>query len=297
MPNDPRMSSGVIVPRALRRRAAMGGVAVTALSVFVGSQRQAWAAEASRLRIGGTGMALAAMRHIGEAFVAVQPEAGVDVLPSLGTGGGLAAVAAAAIDLALSARALNDAERAKGLQSLAYAKTPIALVTNLAAAVHGITLSEVARILAGTMPDWRDGRLIRLVRREPSDADWTMLRAMSAEMADAVTVALARPGLLTVATDQENADALERLPGSFGAMSIGQLRAEARHIAPLTLDGEAPDLESLAAGRYHLSRTLYLVWRDPPTREAARFLAFLRTGQTSQILARLGHIPLAGPGA
>jgi phosphate transport system substrate-binding protein len=108
---------------------------------------------------------------------------------------------------------------------------------------------------------------------------------------------LARPGLLTVATDQENAEALERLPGSFGVMSIGQLRAEARHIAPLTLDGEAPDIESLAAGRYHLSRTLYLIWRDQPSPDVARFLGFLHTGQTSELLVRLGHIPLAGPAA
>lgn len=297
MLDDPRMPSNASMPEASRRRIVMCGVAFAALSAFIGSTRRAPAAEPGGIRIGGTGMALATMRQIGQSFAAASPETSVNVLPSLGTGGGLAAVAGAAIDLALSARALNDAERAKGLQSIAYAKTPIAFVTNIAGAVQGVTLSEVARILAGTLTAWRDGRQIRLIRREPSDADWTMLRAMSADMAAAVSVALARPGLLTVATDQENADALERLPGSFGVMSIGQLRAEARQIAPLTLDGEAPDLESLAAGRYRLSRTLYIVWHDPPTPEVARFLAFLRTGQTSEDLSRLGHIPLAGPDA
>ena len=93
---------------------------------------------------------------------------------------------------------------------------------------------------------WPDGTPIRLIRREPSDADWTLLRALSAEMADAVQVALERPGLLTPATDQENADALERLSGSFGTMSIGQMRAEARRVSPLVLDGEPPTVEALA---------------------------------------------------
>ena len=72
------------------------------------------------------------------------PPATVKVLPSLGTGGGLAAVAAGAIDLALAARPLNDAERAKGLQRLAYARTPIAFVTHPDVGVRGITLAEVA---------------------------------------------------------------------------------------------------------------------------------------------------------
>jgi phosphate transport system substrate-binding protein len=287
------------MPTPLRRRTAMGGVAVTLVSALTcaGSPRRGTAAERTILRIGGTGMALATARHIGAAFVAVEPEATVEVLPSLGTGGGLAAVAAGAIDLALAARALNDAERARGLQSLAYARTPIAFVTNPTVGIHGITLTEVARILTGSMPSWPDGMPIRLVRREPSDADWTMLRSLSADMAAAVSVALGRPGLLTTATDQENADALERLPGSFGAMSIGQLRAEARGVTPLTFDGQAPEVEALAAGRYGLSRTLYVIWRDRPAHDAARFLAFLRTAQVSDLLVRLGHIPLAGTSA
>jgi phosphate transport system substrate-binding protein len=297
MPNEPRVPCDAIVPGALRRRTAMAGVAVTALSAFGASSRRAPAAEPGMLRIGGTGMALATMRQIGAGFVAVWPASTVTVLPSLGTGGGLAAVAESAIDLALSARALNAAERAKGLQSQAYARTPIAFVTNSTVGLSGVTLPEVARILAGSMRAWPDGSAIRVIRREPSDADWTMLRALSADMAEAVTVALGRPGLLTVATDQENADALERLPGAFGAMSIGQVRAEARRVTPLRLDGEAPEVEAIAAGRYKLSRTLYVIWRERAAEGVDRFLAFLRTRQTSELLARLGHIPLAGTDA
>jgi phosphate transport system substrate-binding protein len=292
MPDRPRTAVRTTVPGSLPRRTAMAGAAVAALSVFARAS-----ASEPELRIGGTGMALATMRQIGDLFMTTRPRVTVKVLPSLGTGGGLAAVAAGAIGLALSARPINDAERAKGLQSLAYARTPIAFVTHPAVGIRVITLSQVSQILAGTMRAWPDGTPIRLVRREPSDADWTMLRAMSAEMADAVTVALARPGLLTVATDQENADALERLPGSFGAMSIGQMRAEARGVVPLSLDGEPPDVAAVAAGRYKLSRTLHAIWGDHPAPDVAQFVDFLRTEPTSELLVRLGHIPLAGVGA
>ena len=100
-----------------------------------------------------------------------------------------------------------------------------------------------------------------------------------------------------MATDQDNADALERLTGSFGMMSLGQMRAENRKVVPLNLDGETPEVAAVAAGRYKLSRTLYAVWRDPPTPEVVGFLTFLRSQWTSELLIRLGHIPLAGAAA
>jgi phosphate transport system substrate-binding protein len=116
-------------------------------------------------------------------------------------------------------------------------------------------------------------------------------------MEQAVQIALQRPGLRTVATDQENAEALEHLRGAFGLMSIGQLRAEARQLKPLVLDGISADPEELAAGRYPLSRTLFIAWRDRLGQEVSQFLAFLGSEPAAALLARLGHIPMFGPTA
>ena len=286
----------VFTTGSLPRRDTLAGVAAMAVSMVIVSSRHVAGGEPVPLRIGGTGMALAAMRQIGDAFTAARPLATVKILPSLGTGGGLAAVTAGAIDVAVTARPPNDAERAKGLKYLAYAQTPLAFVTHPDAGVSGVTMAEVAAILTGRLLGWPNGTVIRLIRREPSDADWSLLRTLSAGMAEAVQSALERPGLLTPATDQDNADSLERLPGSFGTMSIGQLRAESRHVTPLTLDGAPPTVEAIADRSYKLARTLYVAWRDQPTEEVARFLAFLAIGQTGELLTRLGHIPLAGTG-
>lgn len=280
------------VAGAVQRRALLTRAAATVLAAAPLLARQA--AAGTQLRIGGTGMALATMREIGTAFTATNPEVAVTVLPSLGTGGGLNAVAAGAIELALSARALNDAERAKGLHAVAYARTPIAFAVHPDAGIREITLAQVMQIFSGQLLSWPNGKTIRLIRREPSDADWSMLRALSPDMTDAIRIALERPGLLTVSTDQENADALERLPGAFGAISLGQINAESRDVVPLSLDGELPTAQNLAANRYRLSRTLYIVWRDQSGVAAAAFAAFLATAQAKDILVRLGHIPLAG---
>jgi phosphate transport system substrate-binding protein len=293
MPNDSSIQSRLVAPQTFPRRLALCTLPAAALAALLGISRRAPAGEPTLLRIAGTGMALATMRQIADAFSATQSEVTVELLPSLGSAGGLAALAGAAIGIALSARVLSDAERAKGLRSLAYARTPIAFVSSHRE-VSDISLSQVASILAGGTLAWPDGVPIRLVRREPSDADWALLRGLSADMAAAVTVALGRVGLLTVATDQENADALERLAGSFGMMSLGQVRAENRKLVLLNLDGEPPEVAAITAERYKLSRTLYAIWRDPPTPEIAGFLAFLRSESASELLNRLGHIPLAG---
>jgi phosphate transport system substrate-binding protein len=208
----------------------------------------------------------------------------------------LAAVAAGAIDIALAARGLNDTERTKGLQGFSYARTPLAFVTHRDVGVIGVTVTEVIAILGAQRLAWPNGTAIRLIRREPSDADWSLLRTLSPEMAAAVQAALERPGLLTPPTDQENADSLERLAGSFGAMSIGQLRAESRRLTPLMLDGEPPTVEAVADKRYRLSRTLYVASRSQPTEEVSRFLAFLSSEPTAELMTQLGHIPLAGTG-
>jgi phosphate transport system substrate-binding protein len=192
---------------------------------------------------------------------------------------------------------MTDADRAKRLQDVSYARTPIAFVTHPGVALQGITLTEVAQVFSGRILAWPNGMPVRVIRRDPSDADWTMLRTLSADMVEAVQIALQRPGLLTAATDQDNADALERLPGSFGAMSIGQVRAENRRVVPLILDGAPPTAEAVAEGRYGLVRTLHAVWHDGPNPDLLRFLAFLRSGQTAELLTRLGHIAHVGPDA
>ena len=146
------------MPGLVSRRDTLAVVAAMAVSIAIEFPRHAAAGEPVPLRIGGTGMALVAMRQIGDAFTAAQPQTAVKILPSLGTGGGLAAVAAGAIDVAVAARGLNEAERAKGLQCFPYAKTPLAFVTHQDVGVRGVTVPEVVAILAGRRRAWPKGR-------------------------------------------------------------------------------------------------------------------------------------------
>ena len=76
------------------------------------------AAGAEMLKIGGTGGDLGTMRLLGSAFERIHGDVTVKVLPSLGSGGGIRAVQAGAIDIAVSSRPLNDKERKAGVRQL-----------------------------------------------------------------------------------------------------------------------------------------------------------------------------------
>ena len=63
---------------------------------------------AETLRIGGTGAALGPMARLGDAFQDLHPDTTIEILPSLGSGGGIKATMAGAIDIGLSSRDLNQ---------------------------------------------------------------------------------------------------------------------------------------------------------------------------------------------
>jgi phosphate transport system substrate-binding protein len=247
------------------------------------------------LRIGGTGGALGALQLLVGAFRAVDPRIEIEVLPSLGTSGGLRALQAGVVDLAVAARDLTERERAAGLQGREYARTPLIFATGPDIGIRDLTCDDVARIYAGEMTEWPDGTPLRLVRRPPTEADWTVLAGLSPAMARAIDLAMRRPGLVTAATDQDNADTIEGVRGSFGLLALGQMLSERRRLTPFALDGIGPEEALAGLDRWRLPRRLYIVTSGARTSPEARaFLEFLSGPAAGALLAECGHLPIGG---
>ncbi|NNE88181.1 MAG: hypothetical protein HKN27_08905 [Silicimonas sp.] len=145
---------------------------------------------AETLRIGGTGVALGGMQVLGRAFEQENPSVTVEVLPSLGSSGGVKAIVAGAIDLAVSSRDLKEAEKAQGAQARLYATTPLAIVTSADTQTDGITTQQLAGMYAGTIQNWPSGERVRVVLRPVTETDVQILRSLSEDMARAVDTAL-----------------------------------------------------------------------------------------------------------
>ncbi len=235
-------------------------------------------------------MALGTMRHLSAAFHELHPGVKVTVLPSLESAGGIRAVANGALEVCVSARPLDEGERATRLVSHEYARTAFVIATGLKTPVDGLTLAEVADLYSGKTLVWRDGTPVRVVMRPRKDADYVYLQAMTPEMARALAAAEARAGMMSAATDDETADAIERVSGAISGTSLSLIVSEARKIKVLAIDGVQPSLATLAKGTYPYGRSVYLVLGQSPTRAAAAFVDFVASAKGAEILALTGNL-------
>ena len=264
-------------------------LAIFTISVIVLAPRAHASDAQAKLVIGGTGTALGGMHLLAKAFSEDHPEIQTVVLPSLGSGGGIKALRAGRIDLALSARPLKDTESAKGLSATLYARTPIVFATHKKTPSDSIDLTDLPGIYTGATSTWPDGTLLRLILRPVEESDTKLLRDLSPEMDAAVTVARARNDLFIAVTDQDNATALETIPGSLGLTTLAQILSESRNLKPLSFNGQTASLNELHSGKYPFFKSLYLVIGDDPSDTREKFISYIFSKTGRNILTATGH--------
>jgi phosphate transport system substrate-binding protein len=248
-------------------------------------------AVADTVRIGGTGMALAAMQSAGEGLAATQPDISTKVLPSLGTPGGLKALGQGAIDLAVIGRPLTADEKAKELVDAGCTTTALLFATSHPRP-HGITTAQLPGIYADERPSWPDGGPLKIILRSRAGSENAYLTAAIPGMAAALDTAYQRRGIPVATTDQENAEQASRIAGSFAIMTMLQMRAEKLELRPVALDGVLPSAETVADKTYPLSVSVCLVLPARPKPAAEKFVAYLKSGAGRALLTSLGAAPL-----
>jgi phosphate transport system substrate-binding protein len=261
---------------------------VTALAFFAPA---AFAGET--IRISGTGAAVAGMELLGKAFGKKHPGVTVVVYPSLGSTGGIKAVASGKLDIAVSARRVKEEENVPGLAEKPYARSPYIFATSSSTPAKGLGLPEIEDIYAGRKTAWPDGRKIFLVLRPPADTFTEFLKSISPGMKGAVESSQKRQGMFIGLTDQDAADQIERIPGSFGVTSYSLVAAEKRGIKPLAVDGISPVGKHGVNEKYPYFMTLRLVYvNNRATKAIGDFLRYISSKEGESILRGSGHLPI-----
>jgi phosphate transport system substrate-binding protein len=239
------------------------------------------------VRVGGTGFAIALMRVLGERVNALRPAIETTVLPSLGSGGGLAALGEGAIELAVSARPLTNDEKGKGLRDAACAITPLAFATSRLE-TGNLALRDLPGLYAAASPTWPDGMRLKVILRDRKGAEISYLSAQLPGMREAFATAFDRPGIAVGATDQENADLAQRIEGSLAIITLLQMRTERLALRVLSLDGLTPSTEAIAAGAWPLPIRFCLVLPAMPAPGAREIVAFFGSPDGQALLVRSG---------
>ena len=84
---------------------------------------------------------------------------------------------------------------------------------------------------------------------------------------------------------------MEKRPDAVGFISLSLIKAENRPLHPLPLNGVAPTLEALEAGRYPLPKIFYMVTKTALTEGTRAFIEFIQSPTGRDILRRTGHVP------
>ncbi|MDC7786040.1 hypothetical protein PQJ75_08770 [Rhodoplanes sp. TEM] len=248
------------------------------------------AAAAEPVRVGGTGMALAAMRHLGDSLRAVRPDIVVEVLPSLGTSGALRALQEGAIDVAVTGRRLKAEERAKGFVETLCLRTPL-LFASSHPAPGGIRAVDLPRLYSDPGPVWPDGRPLKILMRSRAGSENGYLLAFMPAMGVALEKAYGRPGVPVATTDQDNAELAQRTDGSFAVITLLQLRAEKLDLRVVALDGIQPE-PGAVADTYPLWVSVCTVVKgESPPHPVAALLAHLRSETGLRLVGTMGAVP------
>lgn len=259
------------------------------LLISISENHELSAGESGKIiKIGGTGGAIGTIKELAAAFQKKHPEVSVVVVPHLGTRGGIKAVMEGAIDIGLAGRSLNPAEIAMGLNGTEYASSPFVFVTSNAAGMN-LTLDKIARIYTGEIRQWPDGTQIRLILRPEGDIDTIILKGISPEIEEAVKKARTREGLTVAMTDQDSADIVEKLSGSFGTTTLTQIISEKRHFTVLPLNGIIPGLKTIANGTYPFYKNFTMITGPKPSPVARSFIEFVKSKEGRSILMKTGN--------
>lgn len=247
---------------------------------------------AQTLKVGSTGAVAGLVQILADKFTAQPPQHKVEIIQGLGSAGSIAAVAAGALDLAISSREINDKEKAQQVQSQHLFVTPYLFVSSTTVPLS-LTLEEVVGYYAGTRRSYPNGSPVRLVLRPRNDANTLYITQAIPGMMEAQEKARLRHDLPVAATDQDNMQHLRSVEGAFSGMSLTQLSTEPNSLQRVRLNGVEGTLETMASGAYPYKMTMYVVTGKTPSAAVQAFQTYLASPEARAIVQKAGGTMLS----
>ena len=243
-------------------------------------------AAAGDLSIVGTGDGIDLLRALGAAYTADHPETNVIVPPSIGSGGGVAAVGSDKEVLARIARPLSDSERDAGLIATPVFRLPSAFFVHRSAGIASLTNAQLADIYRGKITNWRDvggpDLRIKVVRREDADSTLQVLRQSMPGWKDLVITDKSK----TAVTTQDCIDTVKEVQGAIGFGPF--TKALEMELAVLRIDGHYPTDRN-----YPSAVTLSFVHKEATvTPDAKNFIGYARNAKAKTVLVSMGGVPI-----
>jgi phosphate transport system substrate-binding protein len=263
----------------------MHKIAGPSLAVIIALASLQSFAAAKELSVVGTGDGIELLRALSAAYAADNPDTTIMVPPSIGSGGGLAAVGGDKEVLARVARPLTDSERALGLVATPMFRLPSAFFVHRGANATNVSARQLADIYTGRIVNWSDiggaNMRIKVVRREEADSTLTVLRQSMPGWKDLAITEKSK----TAVTTQDGINTVKDVEGAIGFGPY--TKALEMELVVLQIDGKYPTDRD-----YPSAVTVSLVHKQATvTPDAAKFIAYVKTAKAKTLLSSMGGVP------
>ena len=265
----------------------MKSIIASSLAFSLGSA----AADARPIEVVGTGDGMELVRAVSAAFTSDHPETVVLVPPSIGSGGGIAAVGAGKAQIARVARSLKPAEKENGLIAKPIFRLPSAFYVNSSVPVSDISYDQLTGIYAGKITNWSEvggpDLRIKVVRREDTDSTLSVLRMT---MPGWNELRLTRRSKIAVTT-QDSVHIVRETKGAIGFGPFSRVLESSVRVLRIN------DLHPTEAA-YPSAVTISYVWREPMEQEdVMEFVNYGVSRKARTLLTSLGAVPVRDVGS
>lgn len=242
-------------------------------------------ADTIKLEIVGTGDGMEALNALAADFVSNNTDISVQIPPSIGSGGGIAAVGSSRAVLGRVARKLTDTERDAGIVYKPIARLPSAFFVHPSANVQGLTAAQLVDIYEGRITNWKDAggidMRIRVVRREDADSTFIVLRGSMPGWKDIKITDRSK----MATTTQEAIESVREVQGAIGFGPFS--RTLDKGLTVLKIDDRFPTDDG-----YPSSVELALIFTDATITQPARKFVDYATGERGrEVIASVGGVP------
>lgn len=281
----------------MRKRGKSFAVWLYGLMLFWG---MGGSARAGELTINGSTTILPFAQVAVERFMASRPEVRIS-LSGGGTGNGIKALIDGTADIANASRAIRQGEaeraRGKGVNPVRFvvALDCIVPIVHPGNPVRSLTLDQLKKIYTGEIVNWKEvggeDAPIAAVGRDSSSGTYGTWQEMVVERGDAQgrkSRVAARTQVVASSGAMVGTVAGNRF--AIGYDGIGYVDDTIR---ALSVEGVAPSAENAKAGRYPLSRELYMYTAGEPAGDAKSFIDYMLSQDGQRIVEDEGFIPVS----
>ncbi|MDX9820214.1 MAG: phosphate ABC transporter substrate-binding protein [Desulfococcus multivorans] len=238
------------------------------------------------IKISGGTAHIPVMKEAAKRIMTMNPDIQISVAGG-GSGVGIKQVGEGMVDIGNSGRKPTDEEiRKYGLSLFMWAIDGVGVVVHPKNSVKSLTGDQVKAIFAGQVTNWKAlggaDALINLYTRDEASGTREVFWEKALGKGEV------SPRANVVVSNGAMKSAVSQDPSAIGYVSVGHMDES---VAPISLDGVTPTIDTVVSGAYKVSRGLYSNTKGEPALLTARFIDYIYSAEGREIITQAGFIP------